>query len=336
MRSVCRRRSMLSTTTLTCSGLLLRPGSLWPVCWSTFHPNFEVITTLSRNGLIPSPRMRSTSHGPYASAASKNVTPRSNAARMTLIICGRYGTVVSYLRLMFWTPSPTAETSSCPSLRRPGASGDFEGVLPIGSPLRASPARANSGAAASPNPMPRKLRRVVPLMLLFISSPPFESRVRRSGCGLASTQELHHRGIAVVEEEALSGLERTDGVHVFAPELEVEDVEVLGHPLLAHRLRDRHDASLREPPQDHLSHGLPVLPADRLQHVVPEDVVLAFRERPPRLHLDAVLPQELLRLDLLVEGVRLDLIDRRRHLVVEDQVNDTVGVEVAHPDGLHP
>jgi len=33
------------------------------------------------------------------------------------IISGRYGTVVSYLRLMFWTPRPTVETSSEPNLR---------------------------------------------------------------------------------------------------------------------------------------------------------------------------------------------------------------------------
>ena len=38
---------------------------------------------------------------------------------MMSIFSGRYGTVVSYLRLMFWTPSPTLETSSLPSLRRP-------------------------------------------------------------------------------------------------------------------------------------------------------------------------------------------------------------------------
>ena len=66
-----------------------------------FQPNLEVITTSSRNGATPSPRMRSTSNGPYASAVSKKVTPRSKAARMMSIISGRYGTVVSYLRLMF-------------------------------------------------------------------------------------------------------------------------------------------------------------------------------------------------------------------------------------------
>src|SRR3954453_7710931 len=42
------------------------------------------------------------------------------------------------------------------------------------------------------------------------ASSSLRSSARRSGHGLAGTQELHHRGIAVVEEEALSGLERTD------------------------------------------------------------------------------------------------------------------------------
>jgi hypothetical protein len=59
-----------------------------------FQPNLEVMATLSRNGATPSPRIRSTSCGPYASAASKKVTPRSKAARMILSISGRLGIVV--------------------------------------------------------------------------------------------------------------------------------------------------------------------------------------------------------------------------------------------------
>ena len=122
--------------------------------------------------------------------------------------------------------------------------------------------------------------------------------------------------------------------HVVGAELEVEDVEVLGHPLLAHRLGDRHDAALRQPAQDHLGDALAVFPADGPQHLVVEDVVLALRERSPRLDLDVVLLQELLRLDLLMEGVRLDLVDRRRDFVVQDEVHHAVGVEVAHADGV--
>ena len=80
----------------------------------------------------------------------------------------------------------------------------------------------------------------------------------------------------------------------------------------------------------------PYFPAMERSTLVPEDVVPAFGERPPGLDLDAVLPQELLGLDLLVEGVRLDLVDRRHHLVVDHQVHQPVGVEVADADGLDP
>src|SRR5436305_13969906 len=91
---------------------------------------------------------------------------------MMLIISGRCGTVVSYLRLMFWTPSPTAETSSRPSLRRPTGSGDLPSVSPVRPlPPCAAPVRARTEVAVSPNPMPRKLRRVLPLLLLFIYLP---------------------------------------------------------------------------------------------------------------------------------------------------------------------
>src|SRR6185369_15422338 len=59
MRSVRRRRSIPSTTSLMCSGLLLSPGRRSPVLRSMFQPNLDVITTLFRNGCMASPRMRS-------------------------------------------------------------------------------------------------------------------------------------------------------------------------------------------------------------------------------------------------------------------------------------
>jgi len=45
-------------------GGALSPGRRSPVSRSMFQPNFDVIATLSRNGAMPSPRMRSTSCGP--------------------------------------------------------------------------------------------------------------------------------------------------------------------------------------------------------------------------------------------------------------------------------
>ncbi len=75
---------------------------------------------------------------------------------------------------------------------------------------------------------------------------------------------------------------------------------------------------------------------DRDEHLVLEEVVLAFRERPPGFDLHAVLLQELLGLDLLVERVGFDLVDRRGDVVVDDQVHHAVGVEVADADGADP
>jgi hypothetical protein len=79
-----------------------------------------------------------------------------------LIISGRYGTVVSYLRLMFWTPRPTLETSRAPSLRRPSRAGDVPprpaaGFAPPTCALAVTP--VNNAAAANLIPNQRKSRR---------------------------------------------------------------------------------------------------------------------------------------------------------------------------------
>ena len=83
---------------------------------------------------------------------------------MMLIISGRYGTVVSYLRLMFWTPSPSAETSSEPSLRRPRGDGfACRTWAPACAPAPAAPGSKApvAAAAVNPNPSPRKPRRSI-------------------------------------------------------------------------------------------------------------------------------------------------------------------------------
>src|SRR5437764_14342456 len=90
--------------------------------------------------------------------------------------------------------------------------------------------------------------------------------------------------------------------------LEVEDVQVLGHALFANGFRDRYDAALRQPAHDHLRDALAMVLSDRTEQGIVEDVVPPLGERSPRLDLDAVLLQELLRLDLLMERMRLDLI----------------------------
>jgi hypothetical protein len=52
---------------------------------SSLNPNFVAITTPSRSGASASPTSVSFVNGPYASAVSKKVMPRSTAARSTLI-----------------------------------------------------------------------------------------------------------------------------------------------------------------------------------------------------------------------------------------------------------
>ena len=53
------------------------------------QPNFVAITTWSRTGASASPTSSSLTYGPYTSAVSKNVTPRSTAARSTAIMASR-------------------------------------------------------------------------------------------------------------------------------------------------------------------------------------------------------------------------------------------------------
>jgi hypothetical protein len=55
--------------------------------------------------------------------------------------------------------------------------------------------------------------------------------------------------------------------------------EVFEHSLLPNGLRDHDDAALNEPAQDDLRDAFAVLCADRAEHLVFEDVVLAFGER---------------------------------------------------------
>jgi hypothetical protein len=138
----------------------------------------------------------------------------------------------------------------------------------------------------------------------------------------------------VVEEQRAAGVQARDSCHLVLSELEVEDVDVLAHPLGADRLRNHDDVALRQPTQDDLSNGLPMSGADLEEGRVGEDVVLALRERAPRLVLDAVLAHDLLIGATLVVRVRLDLIDGRRDVVVIDQVDEAVGVEVRHADRL--
>src|SRR6266550_1695020 len=116
MTSVFNRLSDPSTACLMVSGWLS-----WPSCFpsgANRNPNFVAITTCFRKGATASPTSASLVNGPYTSAVSKNVMPRSNAARISAIISWRSGNG-GQEKLIPMQPSPKAETSSLlfPSLR---------------------------------------------------------------------------------------------------------------------------------------------------------------------------------------------------------------------------
>jgi len=102
----------------------------------------------------------------------------------------------------------------------------------------------------------------------------------------------------------------------------------------AHGLGDGDDAALGEPTQHDLCHRLAVLLADLGQQRVGEQAVPPFGEAAPGLDLHAVFAHEPLVVGALKEGVGLDLVDHRGDLVVDDQVDQAVGVEVGHADRL--
>jgi hypothetical protein len=66
-------------------------GRLSTAVVPSFIPNFVAMTTRSRTGASASPTSSSFVNGPYASAVSKKVTPRSTAARTSAIISLRSG-----------------------------------------------------------------------------------------------------------------------------------------------------------------------------------------------------------------------------------------------------
>ena len=74
--------------------------------------------------------------------------------------------------------------------------------------------------------------------------------------------------------------------------------------------------------------------ADGAKRFVLENAVLAFGERRPAFGLNLVFLVQRLGVGLLVERVYLDLIDCRYDLVVEHEINNAVGIEIADADCL--
>ena len=94
MRSVRSRFSMPSTASLMCSGRLFRPGRRSPVSRSMFQPNFDVITTLSRNGVDGLAEDALALVRAVGFGGVEKGDAAVEGGRMMLIISGRCGTVV--------------------------------------------------------------------------------------------------------------------------------------------------------------------------------------------------------------------------------------------------
>ena len=101
------RRNDPSTAALMVSGRLLTPVCL-PSASNT-KPNLVARTTWSRTGSRASPTRSSFAYGPYTSAVSNRVTPRSTAVRRNSMLVARSGGGPK-LWLKPIQPSPSADT----------------------------------------------------------------------------------------------------------------------------------------------------------------------------------------------------------------------------------
>jgi hypothetical protein len=113
---------------------------------------------------------------------------------------------------------------------------------------------------------------------------------------------VHLGGIA---RDTAAVFERIDRCDLGVGELEVEDVEVLGHAVAVVRLREDDVALLQMPADDGLRPGLLVRCGDLTDDGV-SVVDLALAERAPGLDLDVVLGQQRAGVDLLELRVAVD------------------------------
>ena len=63
-----------------------------------------------------------------------------------------------------------------------------------------------------------------------------------------------------------------------------------------------------------------------------EQVVPTLSERRPRFDLYTVLLHQIGAFDLLVEGIRLNLVNGRDTVVMKNKIDQSVCIEVAHTD----
>ena len=66
----------------------------------------------------------------------------------------------------------------------------------------------------------------------------------------------------MVEEETVGGVERSNLLHVLSIKFEVEEVQILLHPLLVNGLRDDDYVALQQPAQGYLCSSLSIFLAN--------------------------------------------------------------------------
>mmetsp|Transcript_1153 Transcript_1153/g.3019 ORF Transcript_1153/g.3019 Transcript_1153/m.3019 type:complete len:318 (+) Transcript_1153:402-1355(+) len=118
--------------------------------------------------------------------------------------------------------------------------------------------------------------------------------------------------------------------HVELVEREAEDVHVLQHPLLLDRLGDVDEAVLHAPAAQDLRRRHLVLRGDLDDRRLIES--LAVAQRAVRLHLDALLLEELDGVLAVEEGVDLDLVDGWRHRRALHQLLEVLHRVVGHAE----
>ena len=131
---------------------------------------------------------------------------------------------------------------------------------------------------------------------------------------------FHHCRLVVREEEAVPNVEGGDLLHLVVGQGKIEDVDVLLHTLLVRALRDDDYAALDEEAQNRLCRRLAVRLAYLGEHLVVEEVVQALGKRTPRHDVAAILLHVSQRLHLLVEHMRLHLVDGRLNLDMQRKV----------------
>lgn len=82
---------------------------------------------------------------------------------------------------------------------------------------------------------------------------------------------------AMVNNLAVSQIQRADCLHIFIAQPEVPNIEVFLHALLVNRLRNNDNASLRIPPERDLRRRLSMLCADFRQNRMRENAMLSLR-----------------------------------------------------------